>query len=35
MIIRHPDIDGGGEMVDVPVLQMDILPTMAELAGVR
>ena len=34
MIIRHPDIDGGGEMVDVPVLQMDILPTMAELAGV-
>ena len=33
MIIRIRTSTGGA-LVDVPVLQMDILPTMAELAGV-
>jgi arylsulfatase A-like enzyme len=34
LIIKMPGIDGGG-FVDVPVLQMDILPTVAELAGIE
>jgi arylsulfatase A-like enzyme len=34
VIIRAPGIDGGGRIVDVPVTHMDLLSTMAELAGV-